>query len=137
MALLLSYEALQGIAGYVANAGNALSLAGFDQAVWGFNLTGYVQSYFNSQDLTYVASFLYSLHFPLVICSAVFFWYTDKKTYTKYVYTLLLTSYLSLLTFVLLPTAPPWYSHVASNVVGNASGPCPDFSTGSRSCRRR
>jgi membrane-associated phospholipid phosphatase len=127
MALLLSYEALQGIAGYVANAGNALSLAGFDQSVWGFNLTGFVQSSFNSQDLTYVASFLYSLHFPLVIGSAVFFWYTDKKTYTKYVYTLLLTSYLSLVTFVFLPTAPPWYSHVASNVVGNASGPLSGF----------
>ena len=127
MALLLSYEALQGIAGYVANAGNAVSLAQVDQSVWGFNLTGFVQSYFNSQDLTYVASFLYSLHFPLVIGSAIFFWYTDKKTYTKYVYTLLLTSYLSLLTFVLMPTAPPWYSHVASNVVGNASGPLSGF----------
>jgi membrane-associated phospholipid phosphatase len=127
MALLLSYEALQGIAGYVANASNAVSLAQLDQSIWGFNLTGFVQSYFNSQDLTYVASFLYSLHFPLVIGSAVFFWYTDKKTYTKYVYSLLLTSYLSLATFVLLPTAPPWYSHVASNVVGNASGPLSGF----------
>ncbi len=127
LALLLSYEALQGVAGYVADAGDAISLAQIDQSFWGFNLTGFVQSTFSSQDLTYVASFLYSLHFPLVIGSAVFFWYTDKKTYTKYVYTLLLTSYLSLATFVLLPTAPPWYSHTASNVVGSATGPLSGF----------
>ncbi|MDA4111511.1 MAG: phosphatase PAP2 family protein [Thaumarchaeota archaeon] len=123
LALLLSYEALQGIAGYVTNSGNVVSLAQIDQSVWGFNLTGFVQSTFSSQDLTYLASFLYSLHFPIVIGSAVFFWYTDKKTYPKYVYALLLTSYLSLVTFVLMPTAPPWYSGVASDSIGNASGP--------------
>ncbi|MFI5421940.1 MAG: hypothetical protein ACHQ1H_13310, partial [Nitrososphaerales archaeon] len=59
MALLLSYEALQGLAGYITSSGNAVSLAQIDQSVWGFNLTGFVQSTFNSQDLTYVASFLY------------------------------------------------------------------------------
>jgi len=130
MVLLLSYEALQGIAGYIASSGNALSLAQIDQSVWGFNLTGFVQSAFNSEDLTYVASFLYSLHFPLVIGSAVVFWYTDKKTYSKYVFALLLTSYLSLATFVLMPTAPPWYSGAALNVVGNASGPLSGFFNG-------
>jgi membrane-associated phospholipid phosphatase len=130
MALLLSYEALQGIAGYVAGSGNVVSLAQIDETVWGFNLTGFVQSTFSSQDLTYVASFLYSLHFPIVIGSAVFFWYTDKKTYSRYVYALLLTSYLSLATFVLMPTAPPWYSGAASNVVGNASGPLSGFFNG-------
>jgi inositol phosphorylceramide synthase catalytic subunit len=127
MVLLLSYEALQGITGYITSTGNVVSLAKLDESIWGFNVTGAVQSAFHSEIVTYAASFLYSLHFPLVIASAVFFWYTDKKIYTKYVYTLLLTSYLSLVTFLLVPTAPPWYSGIASNVVGNTSGPLSGF----------
>ena len=130
MILLLSYEALQGIAGFVASRGSVVSLATLDRSLWGFNVTGFVQSAFSSQDLTYIATFLYSLHFPLVIATAIFFWYSDRATYTKYVYALLITSYLSLFTFVLMPTAPPWYSGVALNSVGSSTGSMSGFFNG-------
>ncbi|MGI0090394.1 MAG: phosphatase PAP2 family protein [Nitrososphaerales archaeon] len=130
MVLLLSYEALQGIAGYAASSGNVVTLSQLDESIWGFNVNAYVQAALASQTLTYIASFLYSLHFPLVIASALFFWYYDKKVYSAYIYSLLLTSYLSLLTFVAMPTAPPWYSGVATNIVGNTVGPMSGFFNG-------
>jgi membrane-associated phospholipid phosphatase len=130
MVLLLSYEALQGIAGYIASTGNIVNLSRIDQAFWGFNVDGYVQSALKSQALTSVASFMYSLHFPLVIAATLFFWYSSKRIYSRYVYSLLLTSYLSLITFVFMPTAPPWYSGVASNLIGTTSGPMSGFFNG-------
>lgn len=130
MVLLLSYEALQGIAGYVAATGNIVNLSQIDQGLWGFNVDGYVQSALKSQALTSVASFMYSLHFPLVIAATLFFWYSSKRIYSRYVYSLLLTSYLSLITFILMPTAPPWYSGVAANLIGTTSGPMSGFFNG-------
>lgn len=123
LVLLLSYEALQGIAGILAQSGSIVSLYGYDTMFWGFNLTGTVQSALSSPTLTTITSLLYSLHFPLIIVATVLLWYTDRRNYGKYVYALILTSYLSLVTFVLIPTAPPWYSGAATNAFGSTSGP--------------
>ena len=123
LVLLLSYEALQGIAGILVQSGNIVSLYGYDTMFWGFNLTGTVQSALLSPALTTITSLLYSSHFPLIMAATVFLWYTDRKNYNKYVFALILTSYLALVTFVLMPTAPPWYSGAATNVFGSTSGP--------------
>ncbi len=127
LVLLLSYEALQGVAGILAESGNIVSLRGYDAAIWGFNLTGAVQSALLSPALTTVASILYALHFPLIIVAAVYLWYTDRKNYNKYAYSIILTSYLALVTFVLMPTAPPWYSGAAVNAFGTTTGPTAPF----------
>jgi membrane-associated phospholipid phosphatase len=123
LVLLLSYEALQGVAGILAQSGNIVSLYGYDTALWGFNFTGAVQSALLSPMLTSIASFLYALHFPLIITAAIFLWYTDRKNYNKYVYSIILTSYLALATFILFPSAPPWYTGAAMNAFGNSTGP--------------
>jgi membrane-associated phospholipid phosphatase len=121
--LLLSYEALNGLTGTFASSGTLVSLYSYDRLLWGFNLTGTVQSLWNSAPLTIFFIFIYSLHFPLVIIASVYFWYTNKAIYGKYASALLLTSYLALATFLIMPTAPPWYSGIAKDLMQDTRGP--------------
>ncbi len=127
--LLLSYEALNGLAGTFASSGALLNLYSYDRLLWGFNLTGTVQSLWNSAPLTIFFVFIYSLHFPLVIIASVYFWYTDKAIYGKYASTLILTSYLALVTFLIMPSAPPWYSGIAKDLMHDTQGPSVLFSS--------
>jgi membrane-associated phospholipid phosphatase len=124
--LLLSYEALQGIVGAISQSGAIVSLFPLDKMLWGFNLTGTIQSDLNSSALTAFTTIMYSLHFPLITGLSIFLWYSDRFAYKKYVLALVVTSYLSLMIFVLLPTAPPWYSGQAKDLLGDVSG---QFST--------
>lgn len=113
VSILLSYEALQGIAGSYAATKSIFSLYAIDKQIWGFNLTGWIQTTFSSSTMTQLTSFFYTLHFPLVVITSATIWYFNRKIFGKYVTAMVLTSYASLITFVLLPTAPPWYQGVA------------------------
>ncbi|MHB8702202.1 MAG: phosphatase PAP2 family protein [Nitrososphaerales archaeon] len=115
--LLLSYEALQGLAGTLAISHGIASLYPLDVSLWGTNLTGEIQRMFYSSFLTQITTLLYSLHFPMVAISAVLLWYSSKLYYKRYVYALLICSYFSLLVFLIMPTAPPWYIGAATNLV--------------------
>lgn len=117
--VLLSYEALQGLAGVFAS-GHVLQIVHPST----FNLVAAVQSEFYSEEVTDVATLFYSLHFPLVITSAILFWYTDKTTYRKYSYSIIAVSYVSLIIYAIAPTPPPWYTGAATNLL-QASGPHP------------
>jgi membrane-associated phospholipid phosphatase len=118
--LLLSYEALQGVAGSLAitpiihpNASaTVVAPYGFYQAV---------QSAFLSPDLTDTMTFLYGLHFPMIIVASVLLWYSSKTLYKRYVYSLVAVSYVSLLFYVIAPSAPPWYNGVVTNLLANTS----------------
>ena len=121
LALLLSYEALQGIAGSLANSRGIVSIYPIDRMLWGMNLTGQIQLAFYSDALTDVATTLYSLHFPLVAILATLLWYMNKLHFRGYVYALLISSYFSLMVFLVMPTAPPWYVGVASDIIAKPS----------------
>ena len=118
--LLLSYEALQGVAGslsvtpviHAAAASSIVVQPGFLQAV---------QSAFLSPDLTDVMTLMYGLHFPLIMAGAFLFWYSDKTIYKRYVYALVACSYVSLLFYIIAPSAPPWYNGVVTNLLTNTS----------------
>jgi membrane-associated phospholipid phosphatase len=118
--LLLSYEALQGVAGSIAIAPVIhATAASATIAPYGFYQA--VQSAFLSPDLTDVMTFMYGLHFPLIIISAVLFWYSNRLIYRRYVYSLVAVSYVSLLFYVIAPSAPPWYNGVVTNLLTNTS----------------
>jgi membrane-associated phospholipid phosphatase len=118
--LLLSYEALQGVAGSIAIAPVIhATAASATIAPYGFYQA--VQSAFLSPGLTDVMTFMYGLHFPLIIISAVLFWYSNRLIYRRYVYSLVAVSYVSLLFYVIAPSAPPWYNGVVTNLLTNTS----------------
>jgi membrane-associated phospholipid phosphatase len=115
--IVLSYEALQGvIGGYSATIG-IYSLAGVDESLWGFNLTGWVQSTFLSLPLTDVMTVFYELQMPLMIFAAALLWYWRRRSFGQYVTAVALTSYSALITFILIPTAPPWFVGSARDLV--------------------
>jgi membrane-associated phospholipid phosphatase len=113
ISILLSYEALAGIVGSFAASRAVFSLYPIDKLFWGFNLTGWVQSTFSSTTMTEVTSFFYTLHFPLVVVTSATLWYFRRPLFGKYMVAMVITSYAALVTFILLPTAPPWYQGVA------------------------
>jgi len=111
--LLMSYEALQGVAGSLSLA-PVIHHAG-SRVTYG--IIEAIQSSFLSPDLTDVMSLLYGLHFPLVIGSAILLWYSNKVLYKRYVYSLVACSYISLVFYALAPSAPSWYNGVVSNLL--------------------
>jgi membrane-associated phospholipid phosphatase len=115
--LLMSYEALQGVAGSLTLA-PVIHPAGSGVS---YGLIEAVQSAFLSPDLTDAMSLLYGLHFPLVIGSAILLWYSNKVLYKRYVYSLVACSYVSLVFYTLAPSAPPWYNGVVSNLLATTS----------------
>lgn len=119
--ILLSYEALAGTIGSLAASDAVSSLYSVDKMIWGFNLTGWVQLTFNSASLTTLTTLLYELHMPLVAFTASVVWFMRREIFGKYVTAMALTSYAALATFVLFPTAPPWYVGAASNLLQSAS----------------
>ena len=123
--ILLSYEALQGIAGSVYAFGDSVAdLAPLDKMFWtinGVDVTHMIQSAFFSQAMTDVMLFFYSLHFYLVIVASVVLWLFKRSLFTRYAIAITITSYVSLLIFALYPTAPPWYSGIACNLANPAS----------------
>jgi membrane-associated phospholipid phosphatase len=116
ISIMLSYEALQGTVGVLALSRGVVSLYSLDKMLWGFNLTGWVQSAFASPGVTLLTSVFYSLHVPLVVATCLAVWFARRDLFGKYVTVMVLTSYAALLTFVLVPTAPPWYSGLANNL---------------------
>jgi membrane-associated phospholipid phosphatase len=121
ISIMLSYEALQGTVGTVAVARGIFSLYPLDRVIWGFNLTGWVQTSLASPAMTTVASLFYSMHVPLVFATCLTVWFAKRALFGKYVTVMVLTSYAALVTFVLVPTSPPWYAGVATNLYQSAS----------------
>jgi len=100
--LLVSYEALQGVAGSLTLA-PVIHPAGSGTT---YGIIEAVRSAFLSPDLTDAMSLLYGLHFPLVIGSTVLLWYSNKTLYKRYVYSLVACSYVSLVFYTIAPSAP-------------------------------
>ena len=117
VAVLLTYEALQGITGTLVRQGSVVSLAGVDQALVGSNFAADVQTAFASSATTFVSTMFYGMHVFLIMIAFVLFWFKDRAVYRGYTYSLLVTTYLALFTFIVLPTAPPWLAGTAQNLL--------------------
>ena len=70
-------------------------------------------------------TFFYTLHLPLVVLTSIHFWHSDRTIYRKYVYAIVITSYCALVTFLLFPTAPPWYEGVARDFLQGLNSAMP------------
>jgi len=119
IAVLLTYEALQGTAGAMVRSGSVISLAWIDKALVGSNFVLAVQTTFLSPITTTVSIFFYGLHVFLIMIALFLFWLKRKAVFRGYAYSMVLTSYLGLITFIVLPTAPPWLAGTAKNLLSS------------------
>jgi len=112
----LSFQVISGPVDALGESGGALSLFDLDRNLWGFNLTGWAQDTFSSVAITEAASLAYAALIPFVLATSFAIWRYRRGNFTRFVTAMVLTSYGALLTFVLMPTAPPWFSGAASNL---------------------
>jgi membrane-associated phospholipid phosphatase len=117
--VLLTYEALQGLTGVLVNAGSVASLTSIDKALVGVNVISIVQTAFDSPTTTLISTIFYGLHVFLVVIGMVLFWFTSRRVYKGYAYSMILTSYLALMTFIILPSAPPWFEGTGKNMLSD------------------
>jgi membrane-associated phospholipid phosphatase len=119
VSLLLSYEALQGVTGALINSGSVASLADIDGSIFRFAYD--LQKVFFSPSVTVASILFYGLHVFLIIVAVVLFWFRNRMIYRGYAYSMILTSYLALFTFVVFPTSPPWFTGAARNLLSDGS----------------
>ncbi|GAC1613479.1 MAG: hypothetical protein NVS9B1_22070 [Candidatus Dormibacteraceae bacterium] len=122
LVLFFGYEVMRGFAAKTGFAPHDVS--GLERAVFGGLLpTVVLQHQFYDparigvQD--WVAMVLYFLHFPLPIVVGFVFWLNNREHYWRFVSALLLMSFLSFLTYLFLPTEPPWYANAAEVIKVN------------------
>lgn len=109
----LSFRVISGPIDALGDTGGALSLFDLDKYVWGFNLTGWAQNAFSSVLVTEATSLIYATLVPFVLGTSFAIWRYRRAQFARFATAMVLTSYCALLTFVFMPTAPPWFTGVA------------------------
>jgi membrane-associated phospholipid phosphatase len=114
LVLFFGYEIMRGFAAKTGFAPHDVS--GLERAVFAGTLpTVTLQHWF--YDPSRVAAWdvagmvLYFLHFPLPIVVGFIFWVNDRAHYWRFVSALLLMSFVSFVTYLFFPTAPPWIAN--------------------------
>jgi hypothetical protein len=121
--LLLSYDAMRGFAddlggqvhvGYPIAIDKALFFGHVPTVV----LQGWLFDPNSAHWYDYGSALLHVLHFILPIFFAAVIWQHYRQHYWPFVISLLLTSYAAFVTFMLLPTAPPWMAGLKGDLTG-------------------
>lgn len=113
--LLLSYEAMRGLAddlGAEVRVGYPIA---WERALFfGHVPTQDLQRWFSDPEgshwYDYVAALLHVMHFLVPVFFAAIIWQHRRQHYWPLVISLLLVSYAGFVTFMLVPTAPPWWA---------------------------
>jgi PAP2 superfamily len=113
--LLLSYDALRGLAdnltsnvhvGYPIAADRLLFFGHVPaQDLQGWLCEDYVSHWYDK-----MAALLHAGHFVVPLLFAALIWQYRRAQYWRFMASLLLLSYAAFITFVLVPTAPPWWA---------------------------
>jgi len=119
--IIFSYEALGSVYRAAESNRGVSQVFRLDHAIWGFNLTGALQSTLLSNSFSDFMIWVYAIHLPLVVFSVVFPWYVSKLAYFECLYLLVLVVLLALFIFLVMPSAPPWYSGQAVNLLASTS----------------
>lgn len=115
IAALILYDKTRGIADTLGMPVRIVEIADFDRALFGGTVpTVWLQEHLHNPEQIYwydtLISMVYFSHFffPWVVATA--FYIVSKRLWWPYIRRVLLLTYLGLLTYILLPAAPPWYA---------------------------
>lgn len=115
--LFLGYEAMYGVVGNLKSNIHVTELINIELRLFGCIPTLVLQKYFRNIILDYVGTALYSLHFILPVAFGLILWRYSAKNYWSWVASFLLCSYSALITFLVFPSAPPWYGVNAIRII--------------------
>jgi hypothetical protein len=121
--LLLSYDAMRGFADDLGGQVHVDYPIAIDKALFfGHVPTVVLQGWLfdpNSPHwYDYGAALLHVMHFILPLFFAAIIWQHYRQHYWPFVISLLLTSYAAFVTFMLVPTAPPWVAGLKGDLPG-------------------
>ena len=117
--LFLAYEEMRGFA---AKTGFApYDLSGMERFVFGGTIPTLVLQHafyhpgvVSPQDV--IAMFFYFMHFPMPIVVGFVFWLRSRDHFHHFIGALLLMAFLSFVTYLFWPSAPPWYQFQEGHV---------------------
>src|SRR5205809_7769059 len=120
--LFFAYEAMRGFAAKTGFAPHDLS--GLEQVAFsGMLPTLTLQHAFyrvetvSPQDV--IAMFFYFMHFPMPIVVGFVFWLRSRDHFHHFIGALLLMAFLSFVTYLFWPSAPPWYQFQEGQVASS------------------
>ena len=117
VALFLAYEAMYGIADNISGVVHASELIGAELQIFGTIPTLTLQQFYRTPILDYLGAFFYSMHFIAPTLFGFILWRYSPKNYRKYTLALLTCTYSALITFLVFPSAPPWFAVKANRVL--------------------
>jgi hypothetical protein len=121
--LLLSYDALRGFADDLAsNAHIGYPITLERLLFFGHIPTQDLQRWLSSEEVTHwydsLAALLHAAHFVVPLLFAALIWQHRRGQYWRFITALLLLSYAGFITYLLLPTAPPWWAGNTGHLEG-------------------
>lgn len=122
IALFLAYDAMRGIANNITGIVNVTELISAELHVFGMIPTLVLQQFYRNPVLDWTGGFFYALHFIVPMMFGFILWNRSPENYRKYVFALLLCSYSALITFLVYPSAPPWFGVDAERILFHLDG---------------
>jgi len=122
LSLFLAYEAMYGIVGNISGAVHVSELMNTESQIFGSIPTLILQQFYRNPVFDYIGAFFYSLHFIIPTVFGFVLWKYSPKNYWKYVFAFLICSYSALITFLVYPSAPPWYGVHATRILFQIDG---------------
>ncbi len=112
--LIIFYDFLRGFISNLDRLPHINPMVTFSRKLFGSTLSGrwqkalFTQGHFHWYD--YLTDFAYMIHFITPMFVGYLLWVSDKKAFKQFFYSLVLLSYMALITFLVFPSAPPWYA---------------------------
>lgn len=122
IALFLAYDAMRGIANNVTGIVHVTELISAELHVFGMIPTLVLQQFYRNPILDWTGGFFYALHFLVPMMFGFILWNRSPENYRKYVFALLSCSYSALITFLVYPSAPPWFGVNAERILFHLDG---------------
>lgn len=122
IALFLAYDAMRGIANNITGIVHVTELISAELHVFGMIPTLVLQQFYRNPVLDWTGGFFYALHFIVPMMFGFILWNRSPENYRKYVFALLLCSYSALITFLVYPSAPPWFGVNAERILFHLDG---------------
>ena len=120
--LLLSYDALRGFADDLGGRVHVTYPIAWDRALFGEVPTVTLQRWLFDPDnghwYDYAAALMHVMHFVVPLLFAAVLWQHYRQHYWRFVVSLVVMSYAGFVTYILLPTAPPWYAGLTGDLPG-------------------
>jgi len=117
VALFLAYEAMYGIADNISGIVHAHELISAELQLFGTIPTLVLQQFYRTPVFDYLGAFFYSLHFMIPTVFGFILWKYSPENYRKFTFAFLVCTYSALITFLVYPSAPPWFGVRAERVL--------------------